>query len=55
MYSKEEIRKQNFSENTESKNVPASISFVPSVAGLIIAGEVIKDMLGLEWCYKLRM
>ncbi len=25
--------------------VPGSISFVPSVAGLIIAGEVIKDML----------
>ena len=31
---------------TESKKtVPASISFVPSVAGLIIAGEVIKDII----------
>ena len=26
--------------------VPGSISFVPSVAGLIIAGEVVKDVLG---------
>lgn len=26
--------------------VPGSISFVPSVAGLIIAGEVIKDIIG---------
>lgn len=28
------------------KVVPASISFVPSVAGLIIAGEVVKDIIG---------
>ncbi len=28
----------------ERKRVPASISFVPSVMGLIIAGEVIKDI-----------
>lgn len=28
--------------------VPASISFVPSVAGLIIAGEVIKDLTGIN-------
>ena len=27
------------------KQVPGSISFVPSVAGMIIAGEVIKDIL----------
>ena len=38
VYSKEEPIK-----NTEG--VPGSISFVPSVAGLIIAGEVIKDIL----------
>ena len=31
----------------EQKNTLGSISFVPSVAGLIIAGEVIKDILGL--------
>ena len=29
----------------EEQQVPGSISFVPSVAGLIIAGEVIKDII----------
>ncbi len=29
----------------EDKRVPASISFVPSVAGLIMAGEIIKDII----------
>ncbi len=29
----------------QGNRVPASISFVPSVAGLIIAGEVIKDII----------
>ncbi|MBQ5311341.1 MAG: hypothetical protein ILP19_04800, partial [Oscillospiraceae bacterium] len=28
------------------KAVPGSVSFVPSVMGLIIAGEVIKDISG---------
>ena len=31
-------------ENTR-RDIPASISFVPSVAGFIIAGEVIKDII----------
>ena len=31
---------------TNRNQVPGSISFVPSVAGLIIAGEVIKDIIG---------
>lgn len=39
VYSKEEARKK--------ETPPASIAFVPSVAGLIIAGEVIKDLCGL--------
>lgn len=44
VYSKEEpIKRQE--KNELKKQVPASISFVPSVAGLIIAGEVIKDIL----------
>ena len=30
------------------KLVPGSISFVPSVAGLIIAGEVVKDLIGYD-------
>lgn len=30
--------------------VPGSIAFVPSVAGLLIAGEVVKDLLHQETC-----
>lgn len=30
------------------KNAPGSVSFVPSVAGFIIAGEVIKDIISKE-------
>lgn len=30
----------------ERKQIPGSVAFVPSVAGLIIAGEVIKDLIG---------
>lgn len=35
-------------EVAAKKTVPGSLAFVPSVAGLIIAGEVIKDLCGLE-------
>ena len=47
VYSKEEPIKQDESlkDSTTEKQVPGSISFVPSVAGLIIAGEVIKDII----------
>lgn len=31
--------------NPPTRSAPGSISFVPSVAGLIIAGEVVKDLL----------
>ncbi|WP_303860317.1 tRNA threonylcarbamoyladenosine dehydratase [Alkalibaculum bacchi] len=31
---------------TYKKQIPGSISFVPSVVGLIIAGEVVKDLIG---------
>ena len=41
LYSKEEPIKTNSSS-------PASISFVPSVAGLLIAGEVVKDIIALD-------
>lgn len=44
VYSREEPIKR---ETLERKPVPASIAFVPSVAGLIIAGEVIKDLI--QW------
>ena len=39
LYSKEVPIKQ------EGQRIPASISFVPPVAGLIIAGEVVKDLI----------
>lgn len=35
-------------EITSKRSVPGSISFVPPVAGLLIAGEVIRDLLGLK-------
>ena len=40
LYSKEEPIKHDIESRT-----PASISFVPSVAGMMIAGEVIKDII----------
>ena len=53
LYSKEEPIKQETTaqeqlkkeKNSNKKQIPGSISFVPSVAGLIIAGEVVKDIL----------
>ena len=47
VYSKEEPIKLPIDE-TKVKQVPGSISFVPSVAGLIIAGEVIKDLINIR-------
>lgn len=43
--SKEEPIKPNYEMETTQKHVPGSISFVPSVAGLTMAGEVIKDII----------
>ena len=49
LYSKEDPIKQSKEEKTkDEKNSPASISFVPSVAGLIIAGEVVKDIIKIK-------
>lgn len=46
LYSKEEpIKPENEQFNEKGKAIPGSISFVPSVAGLIIGGEVIKDLI----------
>lgn len=44
VYSREVPAKSAISEG---KPVPASIAFVPSVAGLILAGEIIKDLAGI--------
>lgn len=54
VYSKEQpikIQKKEIHQITSSnqgriKDVPGSVAFVPSVAGLIIAGEVIRDVKG---------
>lgn len=43
LYSKESPR---YSDN-EDKSVIGSVSFVPSVAGLIIASEVVKDLINI--------
>ena len=59
LFSTEEPHKNHivdFTENTSRENQPASsrkqplgtISFVPSVAGLLIAGEVIKDICNIK-------
>lgn len=58
LYSKEEPKKISLDamekyineENIPKKQVPGSVSFVPSVAGLIIAGEVIKDLIKNKNC-----
>ena len=42
LYSKEEPIVNAFSDDPRT---PASIAFVPSVAGLVIAGEVVKDLI----------
>lgn len=39
-----EVQKE-YIEYGENERTPGSVSFVPSVAGLIIAGEVIKDLI----------
>ena len=46
VYSKENPLVPNVPEN--EKAVPGSVSFVPSVAGLIMSGEVIKDILEIN-------
>ncbi len=46
LYSKEDpIKPQNAEIPDGKRQVPGSISFVPPVAGMIIAGEVIKDLI----------
>ena len=33
---------------TDRRDIPGSTAFVPSVAGLILAGEVVKDLAGIR-------
>ena len=50
VYSKEQaltpIDDPSISECTQRRQIPGSTAFVPAVAGLIAAGEVIKDLTG---------
>lgn len=50
VYSKENARKpfdliKEEDRDTQKRSIPGSVAFVPSVVGLIIASEVIKDLL----------
>lgn len=45
VYSKEIPKKTGMTDLKTGKAIPGSISFVPPVVGLIIAGEVIKDLI----------
>ncbi len=45
VYSKEEPLPSLFKDEESGKPLPGSIAFVPSVVGLILAGEVIKDLI----------
>ena len=49
VFSKEspaELQKTGSTEETKKRSLPGSTSFVPPVMGLIMAGEVIKDLIG---------
>lgn len=54
VYSKEEAKKpfflkeENLKEEKGSRRPPGSMAFVPSVAGLILAGEVVKELGGVK-------
>ena len=45
VYSKEEPLPAKAVDEGTGKPIPASVAFVPSVVGLIVAGEVIKDLI----------
>ena len=45
VYSKEPAVKSSITDEVTKKSVPASLSFVPSVMGLIMAGEIIKELI----------
>lgn len=51
LYSKEPARKPidlNVEESTGKRQTPGSVSFVPSVAGLMAAGEVIRNLVDIN-------
>lgn len=46
VYSKEEPIKPTIQKEESGRHIPASAVFVPAAAGMIIAGEVTKDIIG---------
>lgn len=40
------VKEELIDETSNKRQIPGSLSFVPSVVGLIMAGEVIKDLIG---------
>lgn len=44
----DEIPRKQPCESGEDGRTPASISFVPSAAGLIIAGEIVRELTGIK-------
>lgn len=47
VYSKEVPKKPADSQETGKRQIPGSLSFVPPVAGMLLAGEVICDLAGI--------
>lgn len=45
VYSKEEPIKSGVTDTETGKAIPGSLSFVPSVVGLIMAGEIVNDLI----------
>ena len=45
VYSREEPRKSDIYDRESKKSIPGSLSFVPSVMGLIMASEIINDII----------
>ena len=46
VYSKEQPRKPLINVESNKRQTPASISFVPPTAGFILAGEIIRNLIG---------
>lgn len=47
VYSKEQPKEPVFKQENTRKQTPASISYAPAAAGLLIAGEIIRDLLNI--------
>lgn len=48
VYSREEPFRNNLRDSETGKAIPASCMFVPAAAGIIMAGEAVKDICGNE-------